>query len=42
MIRRNKPLLGTFVEITILDDRNDSLLITEKMYRKIENLNGLQ
>ncbi len=38
MIRRNKPLLGTFVEITILDDRNDSLLITEKMYRKIEKM----
>jgi len=38
MIRRNKPLLGTFVEIAILDDINDSLLITEKMYRKIEKM----
>ena len=38
MIRRNKPLMGTFVEITILDDRDDALLISEKIYKKIAKM----
>ncbi len=38
MIRRNKPLMGTFVEIIILDDKDDALLISEKIYKKISKM----